>query len=184
MKQMLAFACGLFLAGCVGQEAAVPPSPGVAASGAVADGDAGMFCAEGEDVVFGCKLAQGHTVALCASPGLAPAGGELQYRENVPGEAADVAWPQDGTVASQAYRSGTLMYSGGGGAFLRFDREGRTYTVYTGIGRGWEKAGVLVQAQGNTVANLACDGEEVSAIGPELFARAGIPEDADGFEIP
>ena len=76
------------------------------------------------------------------------------------------------------------MYSGGGGAYLRFDRDGLEHTVYTGVGRGWEKAGVVVQEGGRTVRELACEGEVTSLIGPELFERASIPADGSGFEIP
>ena len=56
--------------------------------------------------------------------------------------------------------------------------------MYTGIGRGWEKAGVVVQEDGRTVRELACEGEVTSLIGPELFERASIPADGSGFEIP
>lgn len=198
MKQMLPLACALLLAGCTDREAtAVLPEAAaqvrdagaglsdVAAPVAeAAAGTASAFCAAGEEVVFGCSVGPQHTVALCGSGDLSKSGGRLQYREGASGADARLAWPPDGTAPSQAFRSGTLMYSGGGGAFLRFDRDGRTYTVFTGIGRGWEKAGVLVRAKGETVEHLPCDGSEVSRIGPELFARAGIPEDGQGFEIP
>ena len=141
------------------------------------------FCARGEQVVFGCHVGPDRSVALCGSDGF-PEGGMLQYREGASGQPPALVWPEDGQPASEAYRSGTLMYSGGGGAFLRFDREDRTYTVYTGIGRGWDKAGVVVQAGGDTVEELACDGAVASLIGPELFTRAGIAKDGQGFEIP
>ena len=100
------------------------------------------------------------------------------------GMRAGGTWPEAGSAASAAFRAGTLMYSGGGGAYLRFDRDGLEHTVYTGIGRGWEKAGVVVQEDGRTVRELACEGEVTSLIGPELFERASIPADGSGFEIP
>ena len=134
-------------------------------------------CADGETVVFACRTGPGQGVALCGSEDAS----RMRYLES--GTDA-VTWPASGTARSPDLRSGTLMYSGGGGAYLRFDREGHTHTVYTGIGRGWEKAGVLVQENGRTVRELSCTGEVTSLIGPALFERAAIPADDAGFEIP
>src|SRR5690554_6415129 len=143
MKPVLSLACAtLLLAGC-----------------ADAVSDNAKPCGQGETTIFACSPEPGLSVALCGSADDAT----LQYRETGGGTAA--AWPDERVPASEAFRSGTLMYSGGGGAFLRFDRAGLVHTVYTGIGRGWEKAGVLVQEDGRTVRELACSGEVTSSIG-------------------
>lgn len=134
-------------------------------------------CSGGETVVFACATGADQGVAICGSQD----GTQLRYIET--GEAGGT-WPEAGTAATAAFRSGSLMYSGGGGAYLRFDRDGLEHTVYTGIGRGWEKAGVVVQEDGRTVREMACEGEVASLIGPELFDRASIPADGSGFEIP
>ncbi|NLB59427.1 MAG: hypothetical protein GX805_13365 [Gammaproteobacteria bacterium] len=134
-------------------------------------------CAGGEAVVFACATGTDRGVAICGSQD----GAQLRYIET--GEDGGTG-PDASRAASADFRSGTLMYSGGGGAYLRFDRDGLEHTVYTGIGRGWEKAGVVVQEDGRTVRELACQGEVTSLIGPELFERASIPADESGFEIP
>ena len=159
----------LLLAACSGGSAAIEPE--------AADGAATSACAAGETVVFACATGASQGVALCGSQDAS----RLRYVET--GEAA-VRWPDAGMADAAAFRSGTLMYSGGGGAYLRFDRDGREHTVYTGIGRGWEKAGVLVQEGGRTIRALTCQDAVTSLIGPELFQRASIPADESGFEIP
>ena len=132
-------------------------------------------CAGGEAVVFACATGTDRGVAICGSQD----GAQLRYIET---DEDGGTGPDASRAAS--FRSGTLMYSGGGGAYLRVDRDGLEHTVYTGIGRGWEKAGVVVQEGGRTVRELACEGEVTSLIGPELFDRASIPADGSGFEIP
>ena len=178
LKPALSLACAaLLLAGCADSGPEPPPAAAAADSNAPEPRIA-RPCGQGETIIFACTPEPDLTVALCASADDAT----LQYRETGDGTAA--AWPEEGVPASQAFRSGTLMYSGGGGAFLRFDRDGLVHTVYTGIGRGWEKAGVLVQEDGHAVRELTCNDEVTSTIGPALFERALIPADDAGFEIP
>ncbi|WP_052773051.1 hypothetical protein [Luteimonas sp. FCS-9] len=153
---------------------ATPPSATSAAS------DPAAFCPAGETVVFGCRSAAG-VDAVCASAD----GGRLEYRAGQGTSAPAVVYPAAGTAPAQAFRGDTLMYSGGGGAFLRFDHDGQVHTLYTGIGRGWEKAGVVIgPAGGAATTKRSCEGEPVSQIGPALFEQAGIPKDPAGFEIP
>lgn len=189
MKPLLPLACCLLLAACSDRDiaAAAPPPADRGEDRGSADGAMpapGAFCAAGEDVVFGCDLGQQGAVALCASAGLSRDSGWLQYRETGSHGDRGLIWPEPDAVPSNTFRAGTLMYSGGGGAFLRFERGGQTYTAYTGIGHGWDKAGVLVEEAGSIIRSLECRGEATSQIGPALFERAAIPEDPSGFEIP
>lgn len=167
---LVAASTALLLAACT---AAAPPAD----AGSTTVQQEVPACAGGEAVVFACATGTDRGVAICGSQD----GTQLRYIET--GEAGGT-WPEAGSAASAAFRAGTLMYSGGGGAYLRFDRDGLEHTVYTGVGRGWEKAGVVVQEGGRTVRELACEGEVTSLIGPELFERASIPADGSGFEIP
>lgn len=186
MKQLIPVACSLLLSACVDRDTAamLPAAAGDVPDPAAAVAPDGAFCAVDEETVFGCTAGSGRTVALCASAGLSQEDGALQYREGAPGEAPELVWPDNGAAPSRTFRSGTLMYSGGGGAYLRFDRDGQTWTVYTGVGSGWEQAGVLVEEAGETVRGLVCRDDADSGIGPALFERAGIPADGDDFEIP
>ncbi|MEN5061455.1 hypothetical protein [Luteimonas sp. TWI1416] len=161
-------------------DARATPAPPPATTGAPAP-EAVTFCPDGETVVFGCRHAAG-VDALCGSPD----GARMTYRSGAAqGTAPPVVYPSDDTAPAQAFRGSTLMYSGGGGAFLRFDHQGQVHTLFTGIGRGWEKAGVAIApVGGGDAVERRCDGEAVSQIGPALFERLGIPNDPAGFDIP
>lgn len=160
---------------------AVTAAPPVTTGDPVPAPESAPFCPDGETVVFGCRTAAGID-ALCGSPD----GARLTYRSGAAqGTPPPAVYPPEGTAASQAFRGGTLAYSGGGGAFLRFDHQGQVHTLYTGIGRGWEKAGVAIApVAGGDAVERSCDGEALSQIGPALFAQYGIPTDPAGFEIP
>lgn len=81
--------------------------------------------------------------------------------------------------------SRSLMFSGGGGAYLRFNNQTYAYVVYTATGRGWgEKTGLFVLKDGQTVSKLPCTGKHESQLGVELFEQAGIAQDADELELP
>ena len=75
------------------------------------------------------------------------------------------------------------MYSGGGSAFLKFKNGDFTYTVFTGIGRGWEKEGVVIEKSGKQIAYLPCKGGWQSEIGPDLFEKVKIPKDPNELEF-
>ncbi|MGY0632856.1 hypothetical protein [Luteimonas sp. A478] len=182
MKPAVTCAIALLLAACTGTTTG-PPSqqlaePAAATPTASAPSAAPPACNAGETVVFGCATGADSGIALCGSANHT----HLQYRES--GDLAEPGWPADDVPAAEVFRSGTLMYSGGGGAFLRFERDGLTHTLYTGIGRGWEKAGLVVKQGNRTVREAECEGEVVSIIGPEFFEQASIPADDSGFEIP
>lgn len=78
---------------------------------------------------------------------------------------------------------GTLMYSGGGGAYLRLSNGVYRYVLYTGIGRGWEKEGLALEKNGRLVKNFECKSTAQSEIGAEFFDKYRITTD-EGFDIP
>ena len=90
------------------------------------------------------------------------------------------------------FSSGQLMFSGGGGAWLRFGKEPFAYTIFTAIGK-WgpagapaSVAGVAVQKAGKPFANFPCRDTPESEIGPQFFETAGLREadPPNDFEIP
>ncbi|MFO1350086.1 MAG: hypothetical protein U1F68_05155 [Gammaproteobacteria bacterium] len=137
-----------------------------------------------EQVIFTCMTSKTKAVSLCASNSLTATDGYLQYRFGVLGEDPELVYPAKPEHPASHFRSGTLAFSGGGGAYLRFDNGAYTYTVFTGIGKGWEKQGVVVEKGSKRVAYLACKGDWMSELGPELFEEAAIPADDGQFEIP
>lgn len=146
----------------------------------------GSLCSRAEAVVFACR-AGARTVSVCAGPGAG--GGTVQYRIGRPGAAPELVLPKAPGRAGEVASGDSLMFSGGGGAWLRFANGPYAYTVYSAIGR-WgpggtpaEKAGVLVEKGGERVANLRCTGGE-AAVDAGWMSAAGVRPDARGFDLP
>lgn len=141
------------------------------------------LCSAAEEVVFSCPLAR-KLVSLCATAGLSPTSGSVVYRIGKPGRTPELVYPETPAHPRAHFRGGTLMYSGGGGAFISFTRGVYTYTVFTAIGRGWgHKEGVVV-ASGTRRVYLPCRVPADSLLGDDWFGRAGIPAAAMDFELP
>lgn len=116
--------------------------------------DAATLCTAQEQVVFSCSTGA-KTVSVCASPGKAVGGHLLQYRLGAPGK-VELAVSPNGDATGGAVASGTMMYSGGGGARLQFRSGAYRYTVFDAIGK-WAKdggpagiAGVVVEKDGGS----------------------------------
>lgn len=154
---------------------------GVAPGGAARAAES--LCAASERVLFSCGVRE-KTVAVCASSDLAAERGTLQYRFGTPAK-LELALPAGGVDWRGVVHGGTLVFSGGGGAFLAFDRTPYRYVVYSAIGRGWgEKAGVAVERDGRRIASLPCTTAESSSLGPDLFSDAAVPESESEFRLP
>jgi hypothetical protein len=80
----------------------------------------------------------------------------------------------------------TLMFSGGGGAYMRFGPDDSPFVVYTAIGQGFNESGVAIEASGKLLTSLKCKDDPHSQLGPDLFAAAGIPdgEPSLDFDLP
>lgn len=139
-------------------------------------------CTAEEKTVFSCSVGE-KTVSVCASKELSPTAGSIQYRFGSEGH-PEIRLPDPAAHPATAAKGGTLMYSGGGGAFLRFSKGEYNYVVYTGSGKGWKKDGVVVDKGGKLIANFRCKGAPVSELGPEFFQGSGMPEDERAFDIP
>lgn len=143
---------------------------------------AASHCTAEEKTVFSCNVGE-KIVSVCASKDLSPTAGSIQYRFGSEGH-PEIRLPDPAAHPATAAKGGTLMYSGGGGAFLRFSKGEYNYVVYTGSGKGWKKDGVVVDKGGKLIANFRCKGAPVSELGPEFFQGSGMPEDEREFDIP
>ena len=147
------------------------------------------LCAEDETVIFTCPVAGKKLISVCASQEFGPELGFLQYRYGPDGK-AEMFIPEAKTAPAKAAQSGMLMFSGGGGAFLQFVNNETRYTVYTAIGRwgegdkAMERSGVTVQKDDKIIADIRCQTEATSELGPEFFEKAGLPESEEDFELP
>ena len=138
------------------------------------------LCSAKEHVVFSCTTTAKKVVSICSSSPLTADAGYLQYR--FPG----LTFPATREHPKNFFLSGTMMFSGGGGAYLKFTNADYTYAVFTGIGKGWKKEGVVVQKSGKQIAYLRCTGPWTSQLGPDFFDQVKIPADPQqlDFEIP
>ena len=153
------------------------------APAAAAQSPAPTLCAADEQVIFSCATTRRHIISLCAAGPLTKTGGTLQYRYGSTERELELVWPTPVAHPTGYFVSGTVTYPGGGGAYIKFTHERDAYAVYTGIGRGWEKAGLLVTRTGRLIGSQPCEKPVVSEIGPELFERAGIGRDPRDFEF-
>jgi hypothetical protein len=118
------------------------------------------LCNTGELVVFSCPIGA-RTASICASANISKGGGEMQYRFGRK-DRLELVYPDAGAKPADVFTSGTLVFSGGGGAWLRFDKGPFRYTIFTAIGK-WgssgcpaEAEGAVVQKDGKEFANLRC----------------------------
>ncbi len=141
-------------------------------------------CFKEERIIFSCNTNSNQVISICSSASLNSRYGYLQYRFGKEGSFPEYVFPMNHDLASKYFYSGVLTYSGGGGAYLKFLNGTYNYVVYTGIGRGWEKQGMVINEGKDEIARYACKNNWVSDMGPELFNQAGLKQDRNGFEIP
>jgi hypothetical protein len=147
-------------------------------------------CKANETVVFSCSTGS-HILSICASRDLSKNAGYLQYRYGPAGK-PELAFPETPRHPAGLFTPGTLSFSGGGGAYLRFSKPPYAYTIFSAIGN-WGRngkgtaQGVAIQKDGAEFANFPCrtDANYVAGeLGPDFFARAGMNELDSDFDIP
>lgn len=144
---------------------------------------ANSHCTKAEETVFSCNLGR-KVLSVCATKGLTAESGSMQYRFGVVGK-AELTFPKPDVLPKNVIQARTLMFSGGGGAYLRFNSGATSYIVYSAVGKGWgTKDGVAVERHGKTATHFECQDVPVSIMGETFFERAGLPEDAQEFELP
>jgi len=110
----------------------------------------------------------------------------MQYRYGSIGSKPELSYPKNRVHPKNQFIAGRMMYSGGGGAYLKFRNGDYSYTIFTGIGKGWQKEGVVVEKSDKRIAFLQCKGPWTSEIGPDLFEKIQLsidPKEAE-FEVP
>lgn len=127
-------------------------------------------CSKQEEIAFSCNTGK-KIVSVCGTKQKT-----LSYRFGILGKPELIFESNNPT-------GDTLMYSGGGGAYLRLTNGEYSYVLYTGIGRGWAKEGLTLERNGRFIKNFECKNSALSEIGAGFFDKYHIPSDA-GFEIP
>lgn len=142
------------------------------------------LCATDEESLFACTTGK-KLVSVCASKGWSTDRGHLQYRFGQPGKPEIVIPSSATTTPMESAQYGVLTFSGGGGAYLRFRRNGYQYVVYTAISGSWgDRAGVVVEKESKRISSIKCQGDYASELGLELFEKAKLKHDDEGFDLP
>ena len=142
------------------------------------------LCLKNEDNIFSCSAGK-KVISVCASKDLTAEHGYLQYRFGLP-DKVELTIPADRTTSPvNSAVAHTLMFSGGGGAYLRFKTADYDYVVYTAIGKGWgTKDGVAIEKNGKLRTHISCKDVPVSKMGADFFTKAGLKEDTQDFDLP
>jgi hypothetical protein len=115
----------------------------------------------------------------------------MQYRYGRE-DHVDLAYPDTGAKPADVFTPGTMMFSGGGGAWLRFSKGPYQYTIFSAIGKWGPKgrpadaSGVAVEKDGKEFANFPCRAPSTGELGPDFFDKLGLKaaDPAEDFEIP
>jgi len=149
------------------------------------------FCSPLETVAFSCRSGA-KMVSVCASKDASKTKGYVQYRFGKPDsrDPLELMLPEGHVLAAKAATGTNVPFAGGGGAWMRFSKGNHAYVLYTGIGK-WgpkgetrEKAGLVVERDGKRIANLKCNGEPDSLLGPDWFEQLGINDGGQDFLFP
>ncbi|WED44470.1 lysozyme inhibitor LprI family protein [Legionella cardiaca] len=140
------------------------------------------LCQNDEQILFTCLTKNNKTISVCASKNLSATSGYMQYRfgqkDNI-----EMSYPSSKVPANKAFTGRAQMFSGGGGTYLRFNKNDYDYILYTGIGKGWEVNGLIVLKDANFVSYFSCNHQPVSQITPQELEDLKIPLDPDNREF-
>jgi hypothetical protein len=142
------------------------------------------LCVPAEVTVFSCSAGK-KIISVCASKDADAGRGYLQYRFGAPAK-PEATVPADKSIPpAKSAIAGNLMFSGGGGAYLRFPNGEYEYIVYTAIGKGWgAKDGVVIEQGGKRRGHVSCNDVPDSIMGPDYFTKLGLAEDKGDFDLP
>lgn len=145
----------------------------------------GSLCSKGELVAFSCAVGD-KLVSLCASADLSKTAGYVQYRYGKK-DKVDFVFPESRAHPRAYFRWGVNGYAGGGTDYFRFSNKGYDYVVYSGMGKGWEREGIVVEKNGKRLSSQVCKN---AALGPDNWAvmySANLPHIEGGgneFDMP
>jgi hypothetical protein len=141
-------------------------------------------CGADEVTIFRCRTIGNRMIAVCASPGFSAQHGYLQYRYGT-ARRAEIVLPPKGTTPADGAVLGSLMFSRGFGALLRFTAESYRYEVYSAVSSYWgTKDGVGIWRGEEQLANNRCRGEADVQLRDEILKQAGIVYQDGPFRMP
>ena len=157
----------------------------------VAEAGQASFCTGMEQAVFTCRTGK-KMVSVCMSKDSTKTKGMLQYRFGTPDsrDPLEMMWPESFLPPAKVATGTNVPFAGGGGAWLRIPKGDHAYVVYTGIGK-WgpkgetrTKSGLTVERKGKAIAQLKCNADAVSELGPDWFEKYGVTDKDQDFDFP
>lgn len=134
-------------------------------------------CIDSEKTIFSC-IAGKKIISVCEGER-----NELQYRFG-PQDKPEIIFPEKPSN-NQFAKKGLSMMSGGGGSFIRFKNGSTNYVVYdVSSSRNSEYAGVIVEKNKKTIADVKCTDISVANIDRTDFNYLEEAEDQNTFDYP
>ena len=100
-------------------------------------------CRSEEKVIFTCALKNQKKLSVCGDEKTK----KIEYR---------FGRPKKIEMALPAMNFGSIMYSGGGGSYIRFKKDATEYLVYSSFVKGSEDSGVNIKKDGKLIAEISC----------------------------
>lgn len=138
------------------------------------------LCLSDETAIFSCSI-RSKIASLCASRDLTATTGTMIYRYGRRG-AVEMTYPDPPEPASRAFAANVDNTPGD---YVRFSRDGNTYTIHSEMIRSSDphpEAGVIVSRGPKVLATLKC-GRNDDGLGPDawkLMYEAKLPRDPLG----
>src|SRR5262245_1524391 len=125
----------LFTLGAITSVSVMAPAPTATPSVMALTLKVTSHCTPEEKVIFSCAATNAKVISLCSSSPLTSSDGYLQYRFG-PADRPELVYPATREHPSKNFQFGTLIYSGGGGEFLKFRNGEYTYIVFSALIKG------------------------------------------------
>ena len=102
--------------------------------------EAAALCLDKKSVVFACKTTDNRLVAVCGTTD----NPRMTFHTMTAGKKDTLLSLPRNATDSKSVSVGSMMYAGGGGSYIRFKDGDKDYVIYSGIGKGWEQAGLSI----------------------------------------
>lgn len=138
------------------------------------------LCTPDESSVFICRNGA-KTASLCLTGGAA----HLRYAFGSPAR-TELSYPAAAVRPQDAFRHGHIIYSGIGGDYIEFDKDGFRYFVFYILGHDTDNRGVVVERDGKSVLNFVCKDASADDLTTDFFKSMALPEieDYTDFDVP
>ncbi len=135
------------------------------------------LCLSKERIIFSCRATNKKIISICASADLDNNMGYLQYRFGRAGKKPELIYPSPLKHPKNNFFSSIIAPNIGTGAYLKFLRNGFSYTIFAIAVKKWSGEGVIVKELGAIVAYVQCEHGTQSKMSANLFQRLQISQD-------